>query len=1151
MTGKERVLSPTKVTAWLDCDHYLNLSHLVADGSLAKPDYKATAFARLLMDKGVLHEEECLEYYKDSGVSVYEVPTKEAGETFAAWVERVGNPMEDGHDVIYQMPLVHDGIRGVADFLLRGDPLPNGAVPYEPVDAKLARNEAKPGHVLQVLFYAEAVEALTGVAPEYGHLFLGSGNLSTVRLGEVDAYWRRMRRQLWDAMDAGPGSGTTPEPCDHCDYCDFFDQCSAEWRANDSLVYVSGVRTAERHALVEAGVGTMASLAAAPADSVPDLAPDRLESLGRQSGLQVAAREHPDDKPPFRILDPDDQGKLGLAALPEPDAGDVFLDFEGHPFWRPERGLLFLIGLIRQDEVGTWDYEQSWAHTPDEEATSVKDLIGYLHERHAKHPGMRIYHYNHTERSLLVNLVEELEATVEESGLAGRQLVELIDAGAFVDLLMTVRHSTQVGVESYSLKEVERLTDYERTGGIEKGAGAVVEYESFMGDGDPDRLTRIAAYNKDDVWATKEVRDWLVAQRPKGLDWPKPAPPPATPSADNAPEGQAELLEFPEGSFQHLLAHLLDYWWLERRFDIADRFSRLEAAELETGRDSLGDPDTIGGLVSQGQVAPPPGARVARQAFHFPEQEVNEADLVPQADPKFPISVSYITPDATGRGHLASTSVEALDVVARYLELVWGKKPTEYGTIPKAVVLDDYIHPGAKQPALVAVGAAVLDATGTAGLRVARALLERELPRFLPGGGPMAGEIGAATPDEVLDLVGQLDNSFLAIQGPPGTGKTYTGARIIHRLVTAGHRVGITAFSHSAIDKLLKEVVKVFAKEGDKDILSAIRKVSEIPDLADQLEGVVYTKDNDDCTSPAHNLVAGTTWLFPRPDMRANPVDFLVIDEAGQLGLADALAAASGSTNVVLLGDPQQLPQVAQASHPVGSGASVLEHVLGGEATISEDRGVFMDVTYRMHPDVCGFISEEVYDGRLVSHPDCGRQGTEHGTGLRWVRATHQGRSTDSEEEAAVVADTITGLLGSDWTDSEGVTRPLEASDFMVVAPFNDQVRMIRRRLAEDPATHGVPVGTVDKFQGQEAPVVVFSMTSSDSEHLPRGVKFVFSKNRLNVALSRARCLAYLVCTEELLNTRVRNIDEMKLVSTLCAFVEEAERQSQAATGDH
>ena len=1144
------MLSPTKVTAWLDCAHYLNLAHQVADGSLAKPDYSANAFARLLMDKGDQHEQECLQRYKDSGLSVYEVPDKEVGETFAAWVERVGNPMQDGYEVVYQMPFVHDGIRGVADFLVRGDPLPTGAVPYEPVDAKLARSDAKPGHVLQLLFYAEAIEALTGVGPQFGHVSLGSGDQLTVRLSEVDAYWRRMRGQLWDAMAAGPDAGTTPEKCAHCDFCEFFEVCSAEWRANDSLVYVAGVRTAERRVLEEAGLGTMAGLAAAPADPVPDLPPARLESLGRQAGLQVDARDHPDEKPPFRVLDPDDQGRLGLAALPEPDEGDVFLDFEGHPFWRPDRGLLFLFGFIRRDESGAWGYEQRWAHTPAEEATAVKELIGYLHERHAKHPGMRVYHYNHTERSSLVSLVEQLEVAVQEHGLAGRQLFELIDAGVFVDLLMSVRHSIQVGVEGYGLKEVERLTDYERTGGIEKGAGAVVEYESYMDDGDPDRLGRIAAYNEDDVRATRAVRDWLVAQRPKDLDWPGLAPPPATPDADNAPEGQAELLEFPEGSFQHLLAHLLDYWWREFRFDIADRFSRLEAAELEAGRDSLGDPNAIGGLASEGQIPPTPPKRVPRQAFRFPEQEVNAAKLVPQADQNYPPSVSYITPDATGLGHLASTKVEALDVVGRYLELVWGKKPTEYGTIPKAVVLDDYIHPREKQPALVAVAAAVLDASGTAGLRVARALLERELPRFLPGGGPIAGAVGA-NPDEVLDLVGQLDNSFLAIQGPPGTGKTYTGARIIHRLVTAGHRVGITAFSHSAIDKLLEEVVKVFAKEGDKDILSAIRKVSEIPDPADQLEGVEYTEDNGDCASPAYNLVAGTTWLFPRPDMRANPVDFLVIDEAGQLGLADALAAASGSTNVVLLGDPQQLPQVTQASHPVGSGASVLEHVLGGEATIGEDRGVFLDVTYRMHPDVCGFISNEVYDGRLDPHPDCSKQGTEHGTGLRWIRATHQERSTHSEEEADIVADTITGLLGSDWTDAKGVTRPLEASDFVVVAPFNDQVQMIRRHLAKDPATAGVPVGTVDKFQGQEAPVVVFSMTSSDSEHLPHGLKFVFSKNRLNVALSRARCLAYLVCTEELLNTRVRNIDEMKLVSTLCAFVEEAERQHQTANGDH
>ena len=211
----------------------------------------------------------------------------------------------------------------------------------------------------------------------------------------------------------------------------------------------------------------------------------------------MVAREHLDERPPFQILDPDDQGVRSVATLPKPDEGDVFLDFEGHPFWRPARGLFFLFGFIGEDGDGSWAYEQRWAHTPDEEATLTRELIDYLHQRHAKHPGMHVYHYNHTEKSSLVKLAEELGLLVEEHGLEGRQLAELIDAGVFVDLLMTVRHSVQVGVESYGLKEIERLTDYERAAGIEKGAGAVVEYESYMGDGDPDRLTQIAAYNRE------------------------------------------------------------------------------------------------------------------------------------------------------------------------------------------------------------------------------------------------------------------------------------------------------------------------------------------------------------------------------------------------------------------------------------------------------------------------------------------------------------------------------------------------------------------------------------------------------------------------------------------------------------------------------
>jgi uncharacterized protein len=414
------------------------------------------------------------------------------------------------------------------------------------------------------------------------------------------------------------------------------------------------------------------------------------------------------------------------------------------------------------------------------------------------------------------------------------------------------------------------------------------------------------------------------------------------------------------------------------------------------------------------------------------------------------------------------------------------------------------------------------------------ALLRRDLPAFTVGGGPPKGRFSDDL-DEMTAWVTQLDDSFVAVQGPPGTGKTFRGARLIRALILAEKRVGITAMSHHAIDNLLNEVVDAFVSEGDLHWLRAVRRAPE--PASGGLPGVKYGS-NSQCARGEFNLVAGTTWLFARDEMAETPVDVLLIDEAGQLALADALAASRAARNLVLLGDPLQLPQVALASHPGGGGRSVLEHVLGDDVTMPADRGVFLTETWRMHPDVCSFISEEIYDGRLVSHAATEQQTTEFGTGLRWLRAHHQGRTTESPEEADVVADWIDQLLGTTWTNDVGEERALTVDDFMVVAPYNDQVRLIRSQLDRDARTRGVPVGTVDSFQGKEAAVVLFTMTTSSGVDMTRAPDFLFSRNRLNVAISRARCLAYLVCTEELLNSRARNIDEMRLISTLCAFVE-------------
>lgn len=401
--------------------------------------------------------------------------------------------------------------------------------------------------------------------------------------------------------------------------------------------------------------------------------------------------------------------------------------------------------------------------------------------------------------------------------------------------------------------------------------------------------------------------------------------------------------------------------------------------------------------------------------------------------------------------------------------------------------------------------------------------------------------MGGAFSDHVEDLatwVTQLDASVLGVQGPPGTGKTYRGAHIAKALVKKGKRVGVTAMSHHAIGNFLAEIADVFAQ----DPVVPLRAIRKQDHPGEHIPGVTTTKKNGDLAKPEFDVVAATSWGFAGKDLLGAPVDVLLIDEAGQLALIDAVVSSMSALSVVLLGDPQQLPQVAQASHPRQSGDSALGHILGNHATMPSERGVFISETRRMHPDVCAFISDRIYDGKLTSHADCAKQGTDLGTGLRWIEVEHTGCSTESEIEADAVVAQIHDVLGQHWTDKHRVSHTITADDVMVVAPYNDQKDLLRAKLDADPATKGLQVGTVDKFQGRQAPIVFFTMTSSSAEDMPRGTEFLFSTNRLNVAISRAQCLAYLVCTEKLLASRAKRVEDMLLIGNLCAFVEYAER---------
>ncbi len=331
----EQLLTPSKITAWLDCAHYLTLRGRVDAGLLEVESSHFGDFAQLLVEKGAQHELECLEKYRSEGRTIYEVPTRQPGELFADWVERVGTPWDDGFDVIYQMPFVHDGMRGVADFLIKVDDPEPGVCTYEPVDAKLARVEAKPGHILQLCFYADALAAATGASPKHLHLWLGSGHMESLATRSFHPYWRRLHTQLRVLLqDGAPPQATRPEPCAHCDFCEFAVVCHSQWLDEDSLVFVAGVRATERLQLEESGVATLANLAthSGPVDFIR---PERLERLVSQAALQIEARDEPGPTPPFQVIPfgEDPTWGRGLELLPEPDDGDVFLDFEGDPFW--------------------------------------------------------------------------------------------------------------------------------------------------------------------------------------------------------------------------------------------------------------------------------------------------------------------------------------------------------------------------------------------------------------------------------------------------------------------------------------------------------------------------------------------------------------------------------------------------------------------------------------------------------------------------------------------------------------------------------------------------------------------------------------------------------------------------------------------------
>jgi predicted RecB family nuclease len=1145
-------LSATDLANHLGCAHLSNLNLAVAQGRARRPARRDDPVAMLLEQRGREHERAYLTRLRERGGTIVEIVDApgldRTTETLAA--------MRAGADVIYQAPLAGGRWYGRADFLQKV-PAPSalGEWSYEVIDAKLA-TETRAGTILQLNVYSELLAALQGAQPARAYVVAPHHDFTPepYRLAEYAAYYRLVKRRLEAALDAAPP--TYPEPAQHCDVCVWWPQCNARRRADDHLCFVAGIsRVQIKELRTRMRVDTLEKLG--DLKRVP--APQRgsREALTRvrdQAAIQLKARRL--DARQYEILAPLGP-EHGLALLPAPSPHDLFLDLEGDRL-AVDGGREYLFGVVATED----QYAPLWATSPDEEKRAFEQVVDRILRAFGAHPDMRVYHFGAYEPTAFKRLSGRY-ATRET------ELDTILRAELFVDLHTIVKHALKASVESYSIKDLEPFFGLAREQDLREATASrrALEWAIEMHE-DLDRpdlaqhMTAVERYNREDCVSARALRDWLerlraATEREHAVTLPRPAPKSGDASeqiAAAAEETQRVMARLSDGvpidptarteeqQARWLLAHLLEW---HRREDKAAWWEYFRLKELP--RDDYEDErSALAGLTFVGTVGGTARSPLNRYTFPPQDHDVRLGDEV-------------CTPlDGATIG-----TVESLDLGAHTLEVKHAGKHAD--ARPSHLFMKRNVRPEPKPAVLLTIGRFAaehgIDAAGPH--RAARDLILKRAPRLVPGARAVGAAANTETASaanvialatarvadideevrEAIRLAFDLDHGVLPIQGPPGTGKTFTGAHMILELVKAGKKVGVTAVGHETIRNLLREVCDHATKQGMGDFQCLHKGHAK-----DDSPPALHTTDKNDkaamaLASGAYRLLGGTAWLWARPEFRSS-VDVLFIDEAGQMSLADVLAVSAGAASLVLLGDPQQLEQPQQASHPPGAQASALEHLLGGAKTIAEGRGLFLQQTRRLHPAICAFTAEVFYENRLHSYPGLERQAVlaragstaarlgSHG--LVYVPVSHDSNQARAVEEVDAIERLVTALTARDvlWQPARGEAVPLTRADLMIVAPYNAQVTALAERLPE------VRVGTVDKFQGQQAPVVIVSLTTSAPDDAPRGMDFLYSANRLNVATSRAKALCILVGTPRLFEPDCRTPLEMRLANAFCRYRE-------------
>ncbi len=1135
-------LSATDLSNHLACRHLTVLDLEVARGTKPAPGFSSPDL-RVIQELGLRHEAAYLASLIERGFSVADLRGFRNDETAAAETKM---RMENGVDVIAQGTLAVGRWFGRPDLLRKvAKPSLFGDWSYEVYDCKLAR-ETKATTILQLALYSDLLATVQDQAPEFMYVVPPAVHFAEEahRIADYAAYFRHVKARLEKSCDRGEAGPTYPEPCVHCDVCRWYKECDATRRADDHLSLVAGILRLQRNQFVAWDAASVASLAVFPIPLKQKPLHGSRESHERvreQARIQVDGRVR--SKAVHELLAIAEN--TGFCRLPAPSPEDMFVDLEGDPFVG-SCGQEYLFGFVARAEGQSLTYEKRWALTPEQEKIGFEWLVDEIIRRWKKDPAMHVYHFGSYETAAFKRLMGAY-ATRED------EIDRMLRAKIFVDLHTIFKQAVRASVEEYSLKALESLTRFARRTPMSESRAAMryVEHALELGRADdvPDEFKlSLEGYNSEDCYSTTALREWLEGERQKLVDGGQIIPRPEL--GDGAPSEELDerqkkvaalvaqlTADIPfnpadrsdEQSARWMLAQLLDW---HRRENKASWWEGYRLADLDD-EDLMDERAGLAGLRFAKRISIERGIPVDRYVFEKQETEVRAGKELYRENQKF-------------------GEVAAIDILARTIDIKKTRKTAEVHP-PALYVWDRPMNVNNHADSLLELGEWVrdnsmhtdmdtgmdtgIDAPGC--FRAARDLLLRRAPRLLRGE-TIAAKLGEEPKITASRIACALDESVFAIQGPPGAGKTYTGARMICELVKQGKKIGITALSHKVIRKLLDEVVE--AAEEAKLRVRCLQRVKD-EDLCDDASEIAITTDNDAPLTALHsgaaNVVGGTSWLWTRPEY-SDAVDVLFIDEAGQMALADVVAVSRSAKNIVLIGDPQQLDRPLKGSHPPGAESSALQHLLGDHQTIPDSMGLLLPETWRLHPHICTFTSDLFYEGRLNARVfNRNREISGHpwlsGAGLWFVPVDHQANRNSSAEEVDVIARIVESLLQPKvtWSSGRGRDRPLTAQeDILIVAPFNAQVADLTARMPD------VPIGTVDKFQGQEAPVVIYSLTTSSPEDAPRGMEFLYSLNRLNVATSRAMSTVILVGSRRLFEPECRNPRQMKLANALCRYLE-------------